>query len=78
MDPEGQTPPVAAEYLHELLATLKPKERLILTLFYFEDFNAEEIAERMGWSANLVRVRMHRARKRLGKKLCELDVEETK
>lgn len=68
--PEDQEPSEAGEYLHRLLAGLRPKDRLVLSLMYFEDLSAREIAERVGWSENLVRVRAHRARQKL-KKLLE-------
>lgn len=68
--PEEGEPSEAAEYLHRLLARLRPKDRLVLSLMYFEDLSTREIAEQMGWSENLVRVRAHRARQKL-KKLLE-------
>ena len=67
---ENPEPSEAAEYLHNLLAQLPIKERLVLSLIYFEECNNREIAERTGWSEGLVRVRAHRARQRL-KKLLE-------
>jgi RNA polymerase sigma-70 factor, ECF subfamily len=67
-------PSEAAEQLHGFLARLDPKDRLILTLMYFEDLDGREIAERMGWSATLVRVRAHRARQRLRKLLDQAGV----
>jgi len=69
--PEQQSPSEAAQHLHELLAQLRPKERLILSLVYFERCDLKEIASRMGWSVNLVRVRAHRARQKLKKMLEE-------
>ncbi|MBN2309342.1 MAG: sigma-70 family RNA polymerase sigma factor, partial [Candidatus Hydrogenedentes bacterium] len=65
VSPEDQTPSEAAESLFHLLEQLDPKDRLVLTLFYFEQCDTREIAERVGWSHTLVRVRMHRARQRL-------------
>lgn len=63
--PEDYSPSEAAEWLHEALALLNPKDRLILTLMYFEECDGAEIAARTGWNATLVRVRAHRARQRL-------------
>lgn len=63
--PEAMAPSEAAEHLHAILAQLPPKDRLVLTLMYFEDCDSQEIATRMGWSATLVRVRAHRARQKL-------------
>jgi RNA polymerase sigma-70 factor (ECF subfamily) len=62
---EDRTPSEAAEALHKLFDLLPPKDRLVLTLFYFEDLNIIEIAERTGWTRTLVKVRTHRARKKL-------------
>ncbi len=67
--PEEQEPSEAAECLHRLLARLRPKDRLVLSLMYFEDMSTREIAERIGWNENLVRVRAHRARQKLRKLL---------
>jgi len=60
-----RTPSQAAECLFQLLETLPPKDRLVLTLFYFEGWDMGEIADRVGWSRTLVKVRAHRARRKL-------------
>jgi RNA polymerase sigma-70 factor (ECF subfamily) len=62
---EEPTPSEAAEQLHLLLEELPSKDRLVLTLLYFDQCDTREIAERTGWSRTLVKVRAHRARKRL-------------
>jgi len=61
----GLLPGEAADLLFKLLAQLNAKDRLVLTLYYFEGCDTNEIAARMGWNATLVRVRMHRACRRL-------------
>jgi RNA polymerase sigma-70 factor, ECF subfamily len=63
--PSDPTPSQAAECLFRLLETLPPKDRLVLTLFYFEGWDMGEIADRVGWSRTLVKVRAHRARRKL-------------
>jgi RNA polymerase sigma-70 factor (ECF subfamily) len=63
--PEEQSPSEAAEYLFRLLERLPTEDRLVLTLMYFDDCDTREIAERTGWSRSLVKVRAHRARKKL-------------
>jgi RNA polymerase sigma-70 factor (ECF subfamily) len=63
--PEERSPSEAAEYLFRLLERLPADDRLVLTLMYFEECDTREIAERMGWSRTLVKVRAHRARKKL-------------
>lgn len=60
-----RTPSQAAECLFQLLETLPPKDRLVLSLFYFEGWDMGEIAARLGWSRTLVKVRAHRARRKL-------------
>ena len=63
------TPTEAAEHLFGLLATLPPKERLVLTMLYFEGYDTAEIAEHVGWSRGQVKIRAHRARKKLKARL---------
>jgi RNA polymerase sigma-70 factor (ECF subfamily) len=58
-------PSEAAERLHAMLGRLKARDRLVLTLMYFEDCSVADIAEQTGWSESMVKVQLHRARKRL-------------
>jgi len=58
-------PSAAAEMVHSLLAGLRPAERLVLTLQYLEQCSVKEIARRTGWSKAMVKMRAHRARKKL-------------
>jgi len=62
---DGGEPSEAAGCLFELLRRLPDKDRLVLTLVYFEECSMAEAAERMGWSVTLVKVRAFRARQRL-------------
>jgi RNA polymerase sigma-70 factor, ECF subfamily len=59
------SPSEAGQRLFALLAELPAKDRLVLTLHYFDECGAREIAERMGWSVGLVKVRLFRARQKL-------------
>ena len=58
-------PSIAAEILHSLLAQLPRADRLVLTLMYFEQCSTRDIAERMGWSRAMVKMRAFRARRKL-------------
>ena len=58
-------PAEAAEILHALLARLPADDRLVLTLMYFEQDSTKDIATRMGWTRARVKMRAHRARKKL-------------
>ena len=48
-----------------LLRELKPEERFILLLLDGEGWSVAEIADHLGWTAVNVKVRAHRARKKL-------------
>ena len=71
---EDPTPSEAAEALYGLLARLPPPDRLVLTLFYFAECDTYEIASRTGWNRTLVKVRLHRARKKLKALLNEVGI----
>ncbi len=58
-------PAEAAEILHALLARLPAADRLVLTLMYFEQYSTKDIAKRMGWTRARVKMRAHRARKKI-------------
>jgi RNA polymerase sigma-70 factor (ECF subfamily) len=64
-------PSEAGEMLFDMLERLSPRDRLVLTLYYFEDCDTREIAGRTGWSNVLVRVQMHRACRKLKRMLTE-------
>lgn len=54
-----------AEVVHQTLAQLPPRDRLVLTLMYLDDHSVAEIARLTGWSRSMVKVQAWRARKRL-------------
>lgn len=54
-----------------LLKTLPAKDRFLLLLMYGEGWSVADIAERLGWSQTNVKVRAHRARKKLRRLLEE-------
>lgn len=60
----------AAELVQQILAELAPRDRLVMTLTYLEQRNVAEVAELTGWNKSMVKVQLHRARKRLAK-ICE-------
>lgn len=63
----------AAERLAGLLDQLAPRDRLVLTLLYWEGCSVAEAAGLTGWTEALVKVQAHRARKRLRKLLDEAE-----
>lgn len=60
----------AGDVLGDLLDRLSPRDRLVLTLLYWDDCSVAEAANLAGWTQVMVKVQAHRARKRL-KKLIE-------
>ena len=57
--------------VERLLERLDPDDRFVLLLLHGEGWSVAEIADRLGWSRANVKVRAHRARKRLRKVLSE-------
>jgi len=62
-------PSEAAEALYSLFSGLPPRDRLVLTLMYFEEMDTKEIARITGWTRSMVKVQAHRARNKLRKLL---------
>ena len=57
------------EYLDKAINLLEPDESTLITLFYLSEQSLEEIAQVLNIEANAVKVRLHRARKKLREKL---------
>lgn len=55
---------------------LTPKEREVLLLTYWDGLTAVEVSQLLNLSATAVRMRLHRARKELGRKLQKQTVSE--
>ena len=55
----------ASEVLGDLLDVLPPRDRLVLTLLYWDGCTVAEAAELTGWSRAMVKVQAYRARNRL-------------
>lgn len=53
------------QVLKRTLESLRPRDRLVLTLLHLEERSVREVAFMTGWSESLVKVQAHRARKRL-------------
>ncbi len=59
------SPSDASQVLGDLLEHLPPRDRLVLTLLYWDGCTVAEAAELSGWSQTMVKVQAFRARKRL-------------
>jgi len=70
---DGPVPPTddpleaaeAGEALHALLDRLPPRDRLVLTLLYWEGKSVAQAAGETGWSESMIKVQAHRARNKL-------------
>lgn len=60
----------AAGLVGTLMEELNPEDRIAVELFYAEEYDVAEIAEMLGWGESKVKVRLHRARKKMARK-CE-------
>jgi RNA polymerase sigma-70 factor (ECF subfamily) len=64
------------QLVEHLLAALKPVERLVVDLIYFQGRSVEEIRKLTGWSAPLVKIRAFRARQKMKQLLVKISAEE--
>jgi len=71
--PDRAGNPDARLEVERLLATLKPEDRFILLLLDGEGWSVADIAQRLGWTRVNVKVRAHRARRKL-RRLLEREV----
>jgi RNA polymerase sigma-70 factor (ECF subfamily) len=55
--------------INQVIGLLSPDDAMVITLFYKAEQSMEEIGLIMGLTANVVKVRLHRARLRLKEKL---------
>lgn len=56
---------IAADLADRLMDKLSPDDRLVLTMMDGEESTVKEVVEATGWSESKVKVRAHRARKRM-------------
>lgn len=66
------------DLVEHLLAALKPRERLVIDLFYLQELSIAEIQQRTGWNASLVKVRAFRARQKMRQQLAGITARETR
>jgi RNA polymerase sigma-70 factor (ECF subfamily) len=65
----------ARELVERLLEALSPQDRLLIRMLEMEDLSVDEVRQRTGWSATLIRVRAFRARRKLNKRFRTLRTE---
>ena len=65
--PDEMSSEQAAEIVHNLLAQLSPRDRLVLTLRFVEGCSIEETAYRTGWTKSMVKVQAMRAKSKIKK-----------
>lgn len=68
----GERQKEAREILQLAMTELSVKERMVLTLVHLEGFSIKETAEILGWSTINVKVRAHRSREKMRKRIAAL------
>jgi RNA polymerase sigma-70 factor (ECF subfamily) len=66
------------QYIQQALNHLSPDDVMVITLFYLKEQSLEEIAQIVGISAETVKVKLCRARKRLGETMNKMLGKEVK
>ncbi len=64
------------KYIKQAMLQLNELDKTAITLFYFEEMSLEDVAKVLDMSAATIKVRLHRARKRLAKAIREILKEE--
>jgi RNA polymerase sigma-70 factor (ECF subfamily) len=54
-----------SEFVQRALELLKPEEQYLISLYYLREMSMEEVADISGYTVNNVKVKIHRARKRM-------------
>lgn len=65
------------ELLDRLIATLKPREQIVIRLLDLEEKSVREISELTGWGASKVKVTAMRARRKLRDQMEKMEARET-
>ena len=56
---------IAADLAEKLLNQMAPEDRLVLSLVDGQELSTKEVAEATGWSESKIKVKAHRARKKM-------------
>jgi len=75
-NPEDLHPDSAAssrDLVETLLAALKPKDRLLITMLHLEGYSMDDVKQATGWNIATIKVRAFRARQKLKQLFQELN-----
>ena len=64
------------ELVEHLMLALKPAERLVIDLLYFQQKSVADIQKLTGWSNTLVKVRAFRSRRKMKKRMAVISARE--
>lgn len=59
--------------INEILDELSDDQRMVITMYYYEEMNAREIADELGISENTIRSRLNYGKKKIEAKVLELE-----
>ena len=71
LDPSGEA--AARDLVETLLATLKPQDRLLITMLHLEGYSMDDVKQATGWNIATIKVRAFRARQKLRQTFQELN-----
>jgi RNA polymerase sigma-70 factor (ECF subfamily) len=71
LDPSGQA--TSRDVVETLLSTLKPKDRLLITMLHLEGYSMDDVGKATGWNIATIKVRAFRARQKLKQVFQELN-----
>lgn len=69
---EGESLAAMRELLDRLIATLKPREQIVIRLLDLEEKSVQDVCDLTGWGASKVKVTALRARRKLSEQLKKL------
>jgi RNA polymerase sigma-70 factor (ECF subfamily) len=68
-EPDAPADAAAVRTVHEAVAGLPEKQRIVLQLFYWQDHSVEDVAKMLSMPEGTVKTLLHRARQRLATQL---------
>jgi RNA polymerase sigma-70 factor (ECF subfamily) len=71
LDPSDDA--TSRDLVETLLATLKPPDRLLITMLHLEGYSMDDVRKATGWNIATIKVRVYRARQKLKQTFQELN-----
>ena len=69
----SEDPRVLRDFLDHVIATLKPREQIVIRLLDLEERSVQDVCDLTGWGVSKVKVTVMRARRKLAKQIRRLE-----